>query len=468
MQNKNKFLFLIAILSFLISLSSPTRGWTDDKPSITIHNLINLTGIYAPISVTYEKGGKDFLAWVADQGGLDVDLNGKGDVEVKYLWAETGDDPAQFMAAYKRFRMGRARFSLIEMISYPKPRPFILEMWPSPNQEVKTLLERDGVVGYGVGFDSRQLYPPSWNFATSGSFVELGGGAMEYYIDHLWANRGKGIKAKVACLTWEKAYGKALDGLMKRHGEKTGKYEVVAELSFAIMPTDREVKEFLPDLEKKGIDIIWSNSTVQTSAAIMKGIHNLGLSKKIVLLANPGAPPDHLLEMVGPSLAEGYICPQSVFVPAVEPDEPGVKFARMLNEKYRKEIGLPNTLYMEGIRMKANMLESVRRALIGMMKRDHMDLSKACKWITGKDVKEFGAQTLSGYSAYDTTTKFQSAPSGKDDRRLTDHARLIAIKEGKLTVLSPWYKVPRLIPDEMLKQGLFKDEPLNINYLLAK
>ena len=468
MHKKLRLLALNIALFLLFFFSSIPNGWTADKPSITIHNLINLTGIYAPISVPYEKGGKDFLAWIADQGGLDVDLDGKGDVEIKYVWAEIGDSDAQLMSAYKRFRMGRARFSLIEMVSTPKPRPFIMEMWPSPNQDLKSTLERDGVVGYGVGFDDHQLYPPSWNFANNGSLVELGAGAIEYYVDHLWPNRGKGIKAKVACLTWEAAYGKALNKLMKKYGEKTGKYEVAAELSFATMPTDREVKEFLPDLEKKGIDIIWSNSTVQTSAAIMKGIHNLGLSKKIVLLANPGAPSDHLLNILSPESAEGYISVQSVFVPSAEPDEPGVKFAKMLNEKYRKEPGLPSTLYMEGIRMKANMLESVRRALIGMMKRDNIDLAKACKWINGKEVKEFGVQTLAGYSAYDTTTKFQSAPSGKDDRRLADHARLIGIKEGKVKVLSPWYKAPRLIPEEVAKQGLFSDERANIIYTVSK
>jgi len=53
-------------------------------------------------------------------------------VEIEYVWAEIGDSDAQLMSAYKRFRMGRARFSLIEMISYPKPRISILEMWPSP------------------------------------------------------------------------------------------------------------------------------------------------------------------------------------------------------------------------------------------------------------------------------------------------------------------------------------------------
>lgn len=456
-------LFLIISSSFLLP-----NGWATDKPSITIHNLINLTGVYAPISVPYEQGGKDFLSWIAEQGGLDINLDGKGDVEVKYLWAETGDDPAQFMAAYKRFRMGRARFSLVEMISYPKPRISILEMWPSPTLNIKAVLEKDNVVGFGISLNDLQLYPPSWSYADHGSYAEMAAGAIEYYIDHLWPQRGKGIKPRVALLTWETAYGKTLNESVKKHAKKTGKYEIAIEQSVTKMPGDEEISKFIPEFDRRGINIIWSNSMVQTSAAIMKTLHKLGLSNKIFLLGNPSAPPDLLLEIVGPSIAEGYISPQSVFIPATELDEPGVKFARMLNEKYRKDPILPNIHYMHGIRMKANMLESVRRALFTMMNRDRMDLVKACKWISGKEIKESGMMTLGRYTAYDTTTKFQGPPSGKDDRRLTDHARLIGVKDGKLTVLSPWYKVPRLIPDEMLKQGLFKDEAINTNYITVK
>lgn len=116
--------------------------------------------------------------------------------------------------------------------------------------------------------------------------------------------------------------------------------------------------------------------------------------------------------------------------------------------------------------MKANILEAVRRALVGIMKRDGVNLAKACKKITGADVKEFGLQTLAGYTAMDTTTKYNSAPSGKDDRRLANHDRLIGIRNGKVKVLSPWYQVPRLVPDNMIKKGLFKDETININYIV--
>jgi hypothetical protein len=123
---------------------------------------------------------------------------------------------------------------------------------------------------------------------------------------------------------------------------------------------------------------------------------------------------------------------------------------------------------MRGIRMKANMLEAVRRALVGIMKRDKVDIAAACLKITGKDVKEFGMQTLAGYTANDTTVKYQSAPAGKDDRRLANHDRLIGVKGGKVVALSPWYKVPRLVPDDMIKQGLFKDEKINIHYEVVK
>jgi anaerobic selenocysteine-containing dehydrogenase len=45
---------------------------------------------------------------------------------------------------------------------------------------------------------------------------------------------------------------------------------------------------------------------------------------------------------------------------------------------------------------------------------------------------------------------------------------LVHIKGGKVVALSPWYKVPRLVPDDMIKQGLFKDETINIHYLPVK
>ena len=118
--------------------------------------------------------------------------------------------------------------------------------------------------------------------------------------------------------------------------------------------------------------------------------------------------------------------------------------------------------------MKANTLEAVRRAVIGIMKRDKVDLAAACSKITGKDVKELGMQTLAGYTANDTTIRFQSAPAGTDDRRLANHDRLIGVKGGKVVALSPWYKVPRLVPDDMIKQGLFKDEKINLHYEVVK
>ncbi len=456
MKQKSGFLLLLGALSMFILLLSPTEGWTAGKPSITIHNIIDLTGAYAPIAIPSEKGGKDYLAWIAEQGGLDVFGDGKSKVEVKYVWAEFGNVDARFMSAYKRFRMGT-------------PKPTIIEMWSSPNQEMmKPILERDGIVCYGIGFSDPQLYPPAWNYMDCWSYGESAAGAIEYYIDNLWPKKGRGIKAKVAHLTWDSAYGRAANEPTKRHGEKTGKYEIVAERFCTMMPTDPEIMGFLSDFEKREVDIIWSNSIVQTPAVIMKGIHKLGLAGKMVHMANLWAPADQLLDVVGPGSAEGYMCPQPVFVPTADPNEPGVKFAKMLNDKYRKEPGMPNIQYMRGIRMKANMLEAVRRALVGIMKRDNVDLAKACERITGKDVKELGMQTLAGYTAYDTTVRFQGAPAGKDDRRLANHDRLMGIKGGKVVALSPWYKVPRLVPDDMIKQGLFKDETINIHYIPVK
>ena len=137
MEQKSKFLCLLGALAILISLLAPTEGLTAGKPSITIHNIIDLTGAYAPIAIPSEKGGKDYLAWIAEQGGLDVFGDGKSKVEVKYVWAELGNVDARFMSAYKRFRMGT-------------PKPTIIEMWSSPNQEMMKPILR-GTASYVTG-----------------------------------------------------------------------------------------------------------------------------------------------------------------------------------------------------------------------------------------------------------------------------------------------------------------------------
>lgn len=454
MWNKNNFLFLIATVTFLFFSFFTTFGLAAEKPFIMIHNLINLTGIYASISAPYEKGGRDFLSWIADQGGLDIDGDGKGDVEVKYAWAEIGDSEAQWMSAYKRFRMGRARFSLIEMISYPKPRISVLEMWPPPTLNMlnmKEILEKDNVVGFGISLNDLQISPPSWIFADNGSNGEMVVGAIEYFIEHLWPNHCKEHKPRIAVVTWRKILDKGLVDQIKKYGISSKKYETIVEQYLSDTPSEEEILEGLSDFEKRGVNMIFLNAILPVQTTFMKTFHKLGLSKKMFLIGNPNSPPDDLLERVGPIIAEGYISPQSVFIPSAEPDEKGVRFARMLKERYRKEATYPTIFYIRGIRLKAMILESIRRSLIGMMKRDHIDLIKACKLINGKVINELGAQTLSGYSAYDTTIPFHGVPSGRDDRRLANHYRLIGIKNGRVNVLSPWIKAPYLFADVHLR-----------------
>lgn len=99
MKGKSGLFYLLAALAVSIFFLSPTDGLAAGKPSVTIHNIIDLTGAYAPIAIPSEKGGKDYLAWIAEQGGLDVFGDGKTRVEVKYVWAEFENIDARFMSA---------------------------------------------------------------------------------------------------------------------------------------------------------------------------------------------------------------------------------------------------------------------------------------------------------------------------------------------------------------------------------
>jgi len=97
--------------------------------------------------------------------------------------------------------------------------------------------------------------------------------------------------------------------------------------------------------------------------------------------------------------------------------------------------------------------------LVGIMDRDGCDLATACDRITGREVKEMGLQTLAGYECYGLCP-LMGAPAGKDDRRLADKDQIVGVKDGKLVLLSGWYEVPRLIPEEMKAQGYFADEEI--------
>ncbi len=453
---KNYYLIFVAFLGALSLMCMPSfssEAKAEPKPEITIHNIIDLTGAYAPIAIPSEQGGSDYLEWIADQGGLDVNQDGKGDVLVNYNWAEFGNVSSRFISAYKRFQ---------------RHDPIIIEMWSSPDQEMlKPTMARDKIPMYGLGMSDPQLYPPAWNYMDYCSYGEGAAGAIEYYVDHLWDKRGEGKKAKVGHITWETAYGRAAIEPTERHGEMTGKYEVVSSRYCSHLPDDPEIMAILRDFEDIGVDIIWSNTIVQTPAVIQDALHSLGLADEMTLIGNLWAPVDQLLEIVGPTVAEGYITPQPVYVPGVDEDQPGVEFAHMLNDTYRQDEDLPNIQYMRGIRIKAKMLESVRLALVGIMERDDVSLAEACDRITGTDVKEFGLQQLAGYTAEGTVPEYNTAPAGQDDRRLANHDRLVGIKDGELTALSPWYQTPRLIPEEMFEEGYFEDEkPINENIIV--
>ncbi|MGZ3512758.1 MAG: hypothetical protein ACXU93_02300, partial [Thermodesulfobacteriota bacterium] len=69
MKGKSGLFCLFAALAVSIFFLSPTDVMAAGKPSVTIHNIIDLTGAYAPIAIPSEKGGKDYLAWIKEQGG---------------------------------------------------------------------------------------------------------------------------------------------------------------------------------------------------------------------------------------------------------------------------------------------------------------------------------------------------------------------------------------------------------------
>jgi len=60
MKGKSGLLYLLAALAVSIFFLFPTDGLTAGKPSVTIHNIIDLTGAYAPIAILQRREEKTF------------------------------------------------------------------------------------------------------------------------------------------------------------------------------------------------------------------------------------------------------------------------------------------------------------------------------------------------------------------------------------------------------------------------
>ncbi len=58
MGTKGKFWVGTGAAAFIIFFSALAVAPAAAKPSITIHNIVDLTGAYAPIAIPSEKGGK--------------------------------------------------------------------------------------------------------------------------------------------------------------------------------------------------------------------------------------------------------------------------------------------------------------------------------------------------------------------------------------------------------------------------
>jgi len=179
-KTKGYTLGVIAVFIFLHVLISDSVA---AKPSITIHNIIDLTGAYARSPSLRKKEARIIFRGSPTRGDWMSTAMGRP------TWRSSTPGPnsecrCPVHVGLQAVQDGEAPAHHHRNVVLPQPG------------DDETVLERDNIVCYGIGFSDPQLYPPAWNYMDCWSYGESAAGAIEYYVDQIWPKRGKGARPR--------------------------------------------------------------------------------------------------------------------------------------------------------------------------------------------------------------------------------------------------------------------------------
>jgi len=397
-------MLLVGLIGFPVSsMGQGTSGGKGKKPEVINMALItDLSGPYAPIHGPMYFGILDAVEYVnQEKGGI------KG-VTVKGIPKDSGNKVDQAVAHYNELR---------EM----KPRPLFLSMGVSGESEaLRARFAEDQIPVMTVSALSA-IYPKAYSFGTIPLYTDYFGAFIDWVVE-TW---DKPRPPKLAFLTWDTTFGRAI--LTKEcyeYAKKKG-VEVVAEELYGIRDVD--VTTQLIRIRDRGADWIYNNTTTSGVVIIGKGIKELGLN--IRLAAGPGF--DQGTLRINPQALEGAI---AVFSYANMFDTRNASVAKMMeyfNKNGRKE--------------------------------KHKSAGYTAMWCyvlaaaeaISRAVDEVGWERLNGAAVKDQMVKMKDfAPLGgltyytfTENRRTPNKILLYRAEKGMLVPFGSWRETPDLRPE---------------------
>jgi branched-chain amino acid transport system substrate-binding protein len=250
------WIFGLICLSFLV-VSAFCANAADKKPDVyTVALLGDMTGPYASVVGPMVPGAEDAIQYVNEQlGGIDG-------VKMKLVSRDNTGKAALGLQQYSE---------LIGMT--PKPNFFGVPHTPTA-EALREKIVADDVLGFFPG-SVPDLYPQGNAY----SFYSLYPQQSAVFIMWLRANWTEERNPRVAIITWDQAYGRAI--LTPEFFEfcKKMKVDIVAQELFGVRDVD--LTTHLVRIRAKNPDWLITNNTGPGPVAIMRAVKELGMNVKL-------------------------------------------------------------------------------------------------------------------------------------------------------------------------------------------
>ncbi|MFA5401040.1 MAG: ABC transporter substrate-binding protein [Dehalococcoidia bacterium] len=403
-------IILPAALSACGNLSSTLTG----KPeTVVIYHFGDLSQLYAPATSSKLSGFADFAAW------YNQEMQGVDGVPITYKYIDTGGKLDEALTAYQIFKQS-------------KPYPSVMVL---SGTEESVRLQRnftdDGILCFTSGTPG--IYPIGYELATIPTYSDSLGAFVMWLSDD-WTPR-TGQKAKLAILTWDSPYGKAVINEEVREFIAARGIELVYE---DVFKTD--VKDVTPQMQKiREADANWvyDNTLGQGPIIISSAAESLNMLEHELYSTEPGKVHratgpwgiDEASIILGGPLMEGLIGPRSIASWSMSEVEGVVKALTAFDKNNRqpseRTIGYLNVwpiTYTIGHCMNQVVKEQGWEKLNGITLRE--------EFLKLKDFKPLG-MTVYSFS---------------DSKPAPDQTMIFKIERGRLLPITDWITCPDLRP----------------------
>jgi len=275
-----KGMILVGLLVALLAVWTFTTNALAEKPeSLTVAVLGDLTGPYASVVGPMAPGAEDACKYVNDElGGIDG-------VKLKLVVRDNTGKASLGLQQYAE---------LIEM----KPKPLFFGVPHTPTAEaLRAKVLADDVFGF---FPSS--IPDLFPVGNTVGFYALYPSHAALFLKWLKENWKEDRNPRVAIITWDQAYGKAiLTPEVYAYAKKIG-VDIVATELFGVRDVD--LTTHMVRIRTKKPDWLLTNNTGSGPVSIMRAVKELGMKVKLANSVGGGWGTIRL----DPALFEGCIC----------------------------------------------------------------------------------------------------------------------------------------------------------------